>query len=140
MQIVWSSSLRILARNLRWGIVWGLRIAGTFAAVATALVILSPSPPFRPGEPSYWQFLFLYLSVGFVGGATVGLLRPFVKTAVGSISVGILVAWTSLACVFLEFVARDGWSTIDTILVSLGAMVGGPLAAVILRSQLPRDS
>lgn len=77
-------------RNIYWGVIWGLRIAGVFLVfVGLEYLVAGPAPLTRLGL-TFPRLLATYVALGLAAGAIVGLLRPLNRTFQGSVLLGIV--------------------------------------------------
>lgn len=80
-------------QNIRWGVGWGLRLAGLFALLAILAVpirVFSEGGGILDASQLLALTLVIYLLSGIVGGGIVGFLRPFTGRWVGAVLVGFL--------------------------------------------------
>jgi hypothetical protein len=76
--------------NIKWGVLWGIRMATGFSVFVIAeYLLLGPAPFIRIGSPLHVVIAF-YVVSGITAGALIGALKPFTQTRPGSIAVGIL--------------------------------------------------
>lgn len=81
-----------VARNLRWGIGYGLLFASFYSLFVLMLYTFRGDEPFRANEISAPVAVVAYFFGGVAGGAIVGLLRPLTKWRIGAMFVGVAAA------------------------------------------------
>jgi hypothetical protein len=88
-----TRSSRSALKDLRWGVFWGFALAlgfTAFAAIPAAIRALGPQDDWTAGL-SFGELTMFYLGAGLLGGALVGLLRPFAQRWWGRRLLGIIV-------------------------------------------------
>lgn len=130
-----------ITNNLKWGVRWGWTIAIAFTGIAVVLTVAAgPEPRGGPSLPSLIGFYFLG---GTVGGLLVGLLRPITAHKAGAVFVGTLVAAALLSLLDYLFIIKDHWQTVDTELVAILSLIGGPVTTLMIwegKSQLRKEA
>ncbi len=122
-----------ILKNLKWGLRWGLTMAVGFTVIALFASIGRYLDPSAASEPSLASLVGFYFIAGICGGLLLGLLRPIAKHKTGALFIGTAVVALYLALLdYLFYAATDGWRQVDTILVVLGALFGGPAATLII--------
>jgi hypothetical protein len=77
-------------RNLRWGVSGGLGIASRYTVWVVVLYLILGTDPFSRQGVRLPTVGGTYLVSGLVGGAVVGLLRPWADNGFGAFVVGLL--------------------------------------------------
>jgi hypothetical protein len=77
-------------KNLRWGLSWGIAFACVLSLYAVGLATVRGTAPFDRVGISLGVAVAVYFGIGLVAGATAGLLRPYGRTRVGAICVGVV--------------------------------------------------
>ncbi|MFN2398928.1 MAG: hypothetical protein ABR543_09875 [Gemmatimonadaceae bacterium] len=83
---------RGVLRNIRWGIILGLFFAVYYSAIAIAIYLLLGPSAFDRNGITLLGAIMAYFTAGVVGGIVVGLFRPLVRSLLGRMAAGILVA------------------------------------------------
>lgn len=118
--------------NLRTGVVGGLALASIYSAYTVVLFALHGEAPFRKNETSLGVVIATYYTAGFLGGAVVGLLMRFSKSAFGMLLIGVAAAFVFFFCVASAvdgpFWRWDGevWFELTALVVFFG--IAAPLA------------
>jgi len=116
--------------NLKWGLRWGLIVATAFTAIAVFVALVAgPDPRGGPSVPSLIAFYFL---AGTIGGSVVGILRPLTAHKIGAIVVGTIVTAALLTVLEYLYVIKDGWTMVDTVLVTACSLVAGPITSLMI--------
>jgi len=128
---------------------WGLAFGCTYAALATAIVVLGAvgGGAAAGGAGRLWaQLVALYLAGGLAGGAVVGLLWPLAAESVrGEGVVGAVAIFPlGVSILMLEKGWVSGWDRGDwTIAVIFSVLVGGlggpQVAAALEEGEAGRD-
>lgn len=82
------SSLRT---NIVWGLYWGLGTAMLLSVFAWVVTLNPQSRALDKAGVTFGQAFAVYFAGGVGGGVLLGLLRPFLRTLVGQMIVGIFV-------------------------------------------------
>ena len=130
-----------IINNLKWGVRWGLIIAIAFTGIAVVVTVIAGPDP--RGGPSVLSFISFYFLGGTVGGLLVGLLRPLIAHKAGAIFVGTIVAAAVLSLLDYLFVSKDHWQTVDTELVAILSLIGGPVTTLMIwegKARLRKDA
>lgn len=119
-----------LARDLKWGVGYGLAFAAAYSAIVLVQYLVTGPGVVESRHITLGPTIAAYFVGGVVGGALVGLLRPFTRWRVGATLIGII-ACLPLAIAFV--VVIDGspshWkeeTIVGTLIaaVLIGAIVG----------------
>ncbi|MDP9352907.1 MAG: hypothetical protein M3P51_15405 [Chloroflexota bacterium] len=124
--------LHSLLRNTAWGIAWGILFALAYSVLAIILFLTSTSRSHDPNGPVLLEVIAAYLFGGIVGGATVGLLRPVVRSRPGAAFVGLLVAIPVVLGIGVALYGFSGWNRHEVIGLTITAILLGPAGGVIL--------
>lgn len=123
---------RLLATNLRWGVIAGLFFACFYSLFVTGLYLLRGSAPFEANETTYGQVVLSYFGTGIVAGALVGLLRPLLRWRLGAVVVGVVAAFAVF--VGISLVDQGGFSQWDAgtwrMCAVLAVLLGAPCALI----------
>jgi hypothetical protein len=104
--------------NVRWGVLWGLRIAIGFSVFVIAEYLLLGATPFTNIGTSLHVVIAIYFSGGVTAGAIVGALRRFTRTRPGAAAVGILAAFVvGTGIIWTKSGSPNHWTRIDWITV-----------------------
>jgi len=108
--------LRILWKNVQWGVVWGLGTAAFLTLVAApfsvARWLFSLDSASARGLP-FLRILIVYLIGALAGGALLGAMRPILRWWAGRRTVGMLVGIPVAFSVRLVVYGPDGWSSME---------------------------
>ena len=111
--------IRTALANIRWGVTIGAFFGGIYCAIAIAFAALGSQPRDMNDAPVQLPYLLvLYVSVGLIVGAVVGLLRPLARWRAGAISIGVLCAFVIGFCFVVAMSglpigwARNDWITL----------------------------
>lgn len=92
-------------KNVRWGITWGISLAGVFSAYVCTLALIHRSVRFDAYGTTVWLVVLCYIASGVIGGLVLGILRPITTILAGAIITGIASAVPFFIAVW---VASDG--------------------------------
>ena len=116
--------------DLRWGIRWGLVMAGLYSALVIVFALVQGSLRFDRYGANLFQILLGYLAAGLLGGAIVGWLRPFNDSAWGRAFIGLL-ASVPVFSAFMVVLSglpsqwtRNDWLALVTTIVIVGPLAG----------------
>lgn len=88
-----------IARDVGESVIYAIILASVYAIFATAVFAVSGSEAFTQHGTTLPQVLLTYYSSAIVGGTVVGLLWPWRRTMLGSITIRILVAAIAFFCI-----------------------------------------
>ncbi len=113
--------------DIKWGLGWGLWLAGGFSLLGSALFVLQGSVLGHPSRFSFPLVILGYFAMGATGGLLVGILRPLTQRRVGATILGIIIG---IAVYFLAGIIAVGEKDFLSLpgLVStlvLGTVIGG---------------
>lgn len=120
-----SARLRKMARDLGWGLRWGLSAAIGLCGVAVLIYLLFGSQPFERIDTTLIGTFAFYLAGGLVGGIVLGVCRPWVHTPLGAAVVGVLVAFPVVTIGFVMVDRAGEWRAYDTIAVIVVSLIFG---------------
>jgi hypothetical protein len=78
-----------------WGIRWGLSIASRYSAYVIVLAVAQRSIQVEAYGANIFELLLVYFVGGSLGGAIIGVLRPYNSTGIGGALIGALGAFHS---------------------------------------------
>jgi drug/metabolite transporter (DMT)-like permease len=120
-----------IARNVRWGMTWGLAMAAGFSLYVIVLTVLRGSPRFDAYGMTTWTIIVTYFGAGIVAGSAIGFLRPLTRWWWGAILTGAIGGM----CVYGAIsYAMDGRVDLVFALV-IGIPVGGTLGLTVFRDK-----
>lgn len=118
-------------RNLKWGFGWGLFTGVFFGLIAAVAFVLR-----KPDEPRFWLIVALYPAIGIMGGAIIGLLRPWITTKARVVLAATLVIMPVVAT---ANVIIDGWPSSWELKDLLGLIVICSMLGLIYGSTVWND-
>lgn len=124
MRFVSRSSI---GSDIKWGLGWGLWLAGGFSLLGSALFVLQGTVLGNPSRFSFPLVILGYLAMGVIGGLLIGVLRPLAQLRVGATILGIIIGIVVYAIAGIvavgekEFVSLPG--LVSTLV--LGTVIGG---------------
>lgn len=128
-----ESIREVAGRNIRWGVGWGLWLAGFFTIFAIIIFLTRGSRPFSNTGATLTSTILVYAFGGVAGGAIVGLLRPIARHAVGAMLVGLAAAFPVLFGVWL---ATEGmpstWDHLTWLSLKVITGIAGPFFGLLL--------
>lgn len=89
-----ESRMTGLLRNIRWGLRWGCYYGGFYGVLMLLVVVFSDQPLMRDTPWSNWAVLATYVLTCISIGAFVGILRPFTRTWLGTVVVGMIIGFS----------------------------------------------
>jgi hypothetical protein len=135
MRHVFTSAV---ARNVRWGLRWGLYVAIVCTALAAIGFLASP-----PGEheATFSRFVGIYFVGGIAAGAIVGCFRDRLHSAPWSMVAGVLAATPVMLALYV--VAWDTWPwewrSGHWAWIVLSSVFSGVLVSVLVRTMARRS-
>ncbi len=132
-----------LGANLRWGVVWGLRMSLLFSAWIGVLIVLNQSVSLPVGQTDHhvnaFAVMALYVGGGILAGAVIGLLRPIERTMFGTMVTGFVAGLPVFAGGSLLLGGLAQWDSTNTIVTVAGALLVGPMTAALIRAQAQEE-
>jgi len=114
--------------NIKWGVLWGIRMATGFSVFVIAEYLLVGPAPFTTIGFPLLVVIAIYFCSGISAGAIVGALRPLTRTRPGSIAVGILGALVVGAIIFwTKSGSPHHWTGADRWSLVIGSILYGVL-------------
>jgi hypothetical protein len=99
--------LILLAKNIKWGIGYGVVIAGIFSVWAGFVYVVNGTTAVQKYHASLLAVIGAYVACGVFGGVILGVLRPVSHTKVGNAVTGFAIG---VACGPCFRIALDGIS------------------------------
>ena len=87
-------------RNIRWGLSWGIGVAGIFCAFVSLESVMRRSTYFAQYGLSLSQVVGIYLVSGVAVGVALGVLRPWTSTPIGAMVVGFVSAFPAAVAIY----------------------------------------
>jgi hypothetical protein len=87
-------------RNIRWGLFWGVGVAGVFCAFIALESALKGSASFPQYGLTLSQVVGIYLLCGVGIGIMLGLLRPWTSNPIGAMVVGLITAFPAAVIIY----------------------------------------
>lgn len=88
----------MLLRDLKWGVAWGAFVGLIYTAMAGGIIALRGGMP--DDSPPVMLILSLYVVAGVLGGAILGIARPWVTTRRRAMMLGPLIV-APVCCGFI---------------------------------------
>ena len=109
----------------------GLGIALGLVLLVLLLYVLGGSRRFEANNTTFQSVVVVYLTSGIIGGAMAGLLRPLICSLLGSICVGVIIAFFTVSNVVFSMRGdprawqAEVWMLIFLVSVVLGSLTAG---------------
>lgn len=117
---------RVLSDDVRWGLKWGMSAAFFFSAWVGLVRAASGTEPFDEIGLALESVIAAYVAFGVVGGVILGLLRPLMKSQLGSALVGWIIA-IIVYCGLALMTGTPPWQNgfILSVVLFIALIVGG---------------
>ena len=109
----------------------GVGAAVGFSALALVIYAITGSAAFKANDVGVGQVLGFYFIGGAIGGATLGLLRPLVRSGATAAIVGFLVTLPLAGVLRVSLYGVGNWTSKHVIGVVVLAALFGPLAGFV---------
>lgn len=126
-----------IARNLRWGLGWGLVGAALLAGFVLIQFLVGG---LRNQELGIAAILLTYAITGLIGGLILGALRPIAGRRSGAVAIAFLIAIPFAITLRFAKWGFGPWTRTDTIAVLLTASSLGLVGGLTLHHQLSDDA
>lgn len=116
-----------ITSDIKWGLGWGLWLAGGFSILGSALFLLQGTIFGRASRFSLPLVILGYFAMGLIGGLLAGLMRPLARRRIGATIMGAIIGIFVYAIAMIiavgqkEFLSLPGLAS--TLL--LGTVIGG---------------
>lgn len=119
-----------LARNLRWGIKWGVVMSGAFCLFTIAGFILNGLRPPSDSHITLGKAFAVDVTGPLASGIILGIFRPLLRWRAAAIVIGVLAgAFYFAELNFLFEGPVSGWNVGDWVMIGvLGTVMGGGFA------------
>lgn len=118
-------SVHTWRRDMVWGVLFGLAMAGYYSLIAIVIYTFAGSAPFEANNASLGEALAAYWVGGLLGGVIFGLIKPLARNAFGAVVVGIVVATPASVAVVLAVDGKDViWEAVVIMAVIFGTAGG----------------
>jgi hypothetical protein len=116
-----------IAPDLKWGLGWGLWLAGGFGLLGSALFLLQGTVLGHPSRFSFPLVILGYLAMGILGGLLAGLLRPLARSKLGATIMGVVIGIPVYAMAIIVAVGPKEFLSPPGLLstLTLGTVIGG---------------
>jgi len=116
-----------IGSDIKWGLSWGLWLAGGFSLLGTALFVLQGTVLGNPSRFSFPLVILGYFAMGVMGGVLVGVLRPLGQGRVGATILGIISGILVYAIAIIVAVGEKEFLSLPGLVSTLvlGTIIGG---------------
>lgn len=113
--------------DIKWGLGWGLWLAGLFSIFGSALFLMQGTVLGHPSRFSFPAVILGYFAMGLVGGVLAGVMRPLARWRLGATILGVIVGILVYAIAMIIAVGQKKFLSppglISTLI--LGTVIGG---------------
>lgn len=123
MSLLSRSSIR---SDIKWGLGWGLWLAGGFSLLGTALFALQGMSA-HPSRFSFPLVILGYFAMGVIGGLLVGVFRPLTQRRIGATILGMIIGIVVYSIAVLIAVGEKEFLSLPGLVSALvlGTVIGG---------------
>jgi riboflavin transporter FmnP len=122
-----SGLRRSVAKDIKWGLVWGLWLAAAFGLLGSFLFLLQGTVLGQPSRFSFPLVILGYFAMGLTGGVLAGLMRPLTRWRLGATLMGALIGIVVYAIATIIAVGEENFRSTPGLISTfvLGTGIGG---------------